>query len=189
MNKQAKLITALAVVMAALMLLVPLAQTDLGGGTANDADDSIILSENTSEKIYYVNGTGSDSNAGTEGAPYQTIGKALGQSDVTKVVLLSNITEENVTIGKSVVIDGTKDDTGCYSLTGKVTINASDKIDVEIKNVDLKHANYIAKSTNLTANDIGYKVSGSSGSLNLTITNGSIWVIMWECMLILPMLV
>ena len=32
MNKQAKLITALAVVMAALMLLVPLAQTDLGGG-------------------------------------------------------------------------------------------------------------------------------------------------------------
>ncbi|WP_400260495.1 hypothetical protein [Candidatus Methanomassiliicoccus intestinalis] len=34
MNKQAKLITALAVVMAALMLLVPLAQMDLGGGTA-----------------------------------------------------------------------------------------------------------------------------------------------------------
>lgn len=32
MNKQAKLITALAVVMAALMLLVPLAQMDLGGG-------------------------------------------------------------------------------------------------------------------------------------------------------------
>lgn len=44
MNKQAKLITALAVVMAALMLLVPLAQMDLGGGYSNDADDSIILS-------------------------------------------------------------------------------------------------------------------------------------------------
>ena len=44
MNKQAKLITALAVVMAALMLLVPLAQMDLGGGYSNDADDAIILS-------------------------------------------------------------------------------------------------------------------------------------------------
>ena len=38
MNKQAKLITALAVVMAALMLLVPLAQMDMGGGYSNDAE-------------------------------------------------------------------------------------------------------------------------------------------------------
>ena len=34
MNKKSKLILASAVFIAALMLLVPLAQTDLGGGTA-----------------------------------------------------------------------------------------------------------------------------------------------------------
>ncbi|WP_400208451.1 InlB B-repeat-containing protein [Candidatus Methanomassiliicoccus intestinalis] len=45
MNKKSKLILASAVFIAALMLLVPLAQTDLGGGYSNDADDSIILSD------------------------------------------------------------------------------------------------------------------------------------------------
>ena len=108
MKNKVKLILASAVFVAALMLLVPLSQTDMSGGggeSENNVSDSVVLSDDDS-KIIYVNGSYQDSDSNdTNEKSYKTIQEAIDAASSGDMISIAAGTyTENLTINKKIIL-------------------------------------------------------------------------------------
>ena len=179
MKNKSKLILASAVFIAALMLLVPLSQTDMsgGGGSENSTSDSVVLSANPTPD-YYVSNGGEDGNNGTsEGASFKTITCAISaaiNAGGGKVIKIADGTyEESLVINGNITLIG-DDDPGNViikpsSASGSVISIGADNISLTVSGITLKTA---AQELSNPTDDEELKGRGyglTTGSYNSTV--------------------
>ena len=147
MNNKSKLILAAAMLVAAMMLLVPLTQTDLGGGVSeNNASDSVVLSENNEVTVSNLT----------------DLKNALGGN----IKLAQDITISNES-GPLTLINGTILDLNGHTITIPSVGNESNKNDTSNSNIDSNSNRLvIADNATVTIKDGKIVYSGTLGDIS-----------------------